>query len=424
MKQNERLPEQREAPPLMAEPRERDPDQATHPLVTIAGLGAIVGLFAWLWIGAGFAYFTIVVGLVVMITLHELGHFLTARWSGMKATQFFLFFGPRIASFHRKGVEYGVRLIPAGAYVRIIGMTNLDPIAPEDEPYAYRNSTYPRKMWVITAGSVMHFIQAIILFTVLAVVVGSPDRSSGWSIDSLAEMENNEAAPAAIAGLEPGDSILRIDDQETATYQDLIDYVSVRPDEMVNVVVEREGETQSFDIVLAGRGEGAERSGFLGVRPEFEVVDRNAVNGVKAFGEVSWLSIKGVAQLPVLLVKSVPLVFEGSEEVSVTSAEASERPVSLVGVVRFGGSNGFDWSSQLALLAFINVFVGWFNLVPLLPFDGGHAAIATYERIRSRNGRRYQADIGKAVPIFYGTLVVLAVMFFSSIWLDIARPIS
>lgn len=424
MLNNERIPEQREAPPLMGEPRERDPDQPAHPLVTLLGLAAIVGLFAWLWVGAGFAYFTIVVGLVVMITLHELGHYLTARWSGMKVTQFFLFFGPRIASFHRKGIEYGIRLVPAGAFVRIVGMTNLDECAPEDEPYAYKNSTYPRKMWVITAGSMMHFIQAIILFTVLAVVVGSPDRTSAWNIESLAELDNGDLAPSAVAGLEPGDSIVRVDDQQTVLYEDLTDYVSERPGENVTVVVDRGGEELTFDVELAERTRQGNQVGFLGIQPEFSVVDRNALNGPKAFVDVSWLSLQGVAQLPVSIVKSVPLLFDGPEEVSVTSSEASERPVSLVGVVRFGGSEGSTWATQLGLLAFINVFVGWFNLIPLLPFDGGHAAIATYERIRSRKGRRYQADVGKAVPIFYGTVLFLAVMFFSTIWLDIVRPIS
>ncbi|MEZ5225985.1 MAG: site-2 protease family protein [Acidimicrobiales bacterium] len=127
-----------------------------------------------MYFAAGPRYFLVVVGLVIMIFLHELGHFMTARWTGMKATQFFLGMGPRIWSFKRGEVEYGVRAIPAGAFVRIIGMNNLDPVPPGDEPRAYKNQAYWKRMVVITAGSMMHFLQAIVLFTLLYSVVGVP----------------------------------------------------------------------------------------------------------------------------------------------------------------------------------------------------------------------------------------------------------
>ncbi len=133
------------------------------------GLGVIAVLLVALYMWSPWA-FVFVIGLLISIFLHELGHFSTARWTGMKATQFFLFMGPKLWSFRRGETEYGIRAYPVGAFVRIIGMNNLDEVAPEDEPRAYRNKSYPRRMLVITAGSIMHILIAIaLIFGVYAV---------------------------------------------------------------------------------------------------------------------------------------------------------------------------------------------------------------------------------------------------------------
>src|SRR4029078_7861062 len=119
-------------------------------------VGLLIAVYVW-----STGAFVFVVGLLISIFLHEVGHFITARWTGMKATQFFLFMGPKIWSFRHGETEDGVRMCPVGAFVRIIGMNSLDEVAPEDEARAYRNKSYPRRMLVITAGSLMHLIIAI-----------------------------------------------------------------------------------------------------------------------------------------------------------------------------------------------------------------------------------------------------------------------
>ena len=126
------------------------------------GIGVIVALLALLawWSVWSFVFVVLLLG---CIFLHELGHFMTARWTGMKATQFFLFMGPKLWSFRRGETEYGIRAYPLGAFVRIIGMNNLDDVDPADEPRAYRSQTYPRRMLVICAGSIMHMLIAIAL---------------------------------------------------------------------------------------------------------------------------------------------------------------------------------------------------------------------------------------------------------------------
>ncbi len=128
----------------------------------IASMAVIAALFVWLgfvniWI------FVFVVGVVISMFLHEMGHYLTAKWTGMKVTQFFLFFGPRLWSFRRGETEYGVRAIPLGAFVRIIGMNRMDDVEPEDEARSYRQATFPRRLLVISAGSIMHMLIAIVL---------------------------------------------------------------------------------------------------------------------------------------------------------------------------------------------------------------------------------------------------------------------
>ncbi len=145
---------------------EMSDDELANGWTGYLAMAAIMGLFVWLafvniWI------FVFVVGVVISIFLHELGHFATAKWTGMKATQFFLFFGPRLWSFRRGETEYGVRAIPLGAFVRIIGMNRMDEVDPADEARTYRQATFPRRLLVISAGSMMHIMIAIVLlFTV------------------------------------------------------------------------------------------------------------------------------------------------------------------------------------------------------------------------------------------------------------------
>lgn len=400
----------------------------TEPKNNPIGLLILIGLMGYLWFAAGFRAFLFVVALIVMIFLHELGHFMTARWTGMKPTEFFIGMGPRIWSFRRGETEYGLRAIPAGAFVRIIGMNNLDPVAPEDEPRAYKNATFPRRMLVITAGSLMHFIQAIIVFTLALSFIGLPDRESAWEIEQLSALNNGEPAPATLAGLEPGDRLISVDGQENLPFQELADYLQPRPNETVALVVQRGDETFETEVVLALNefSDGTER-GFLGVSPSFdERTKEGPLAGVEAFGEVTKTAFTLIPRFigPSGLANLGSLLFQGSEEVAVTSDEANERPISMIGAVRIAGDPDFDWFQPLAMFASINVFVGIVNLLPLLPLDGGHAAIAIYERARSRKGKRYQMDVAKLLPLTYGVVAILAFIFISTVYLDILRPIS
>lgn len=417
--------EVRERPPLvMAEPRDRDPDEAqSNPI----GLLFIVALFGLLW-WAGPRYFFVVVGLMIMIFLHELGHYLTARWTGMKVTQFFLFMGPRIWSFHRGGVEYGIRALPIGAFVRIIGMHNLDPVEdPADVPKAYMNKSYPRKMLVITAGSMMHFIQAILLLVAITSFIGLDDLNR-WSIGQISRLETGET-PAVDAELEPGDVIVAVDGVDSTNWIEMRDYIRERPGEEVSLsVLSPDGTTDTRTTTLAviEDVESGDEIGFLGVAPSFERTRESPVMAVEMFGETFWGALSSI---PVLLSPSTfgdlaTLLFEGSAEVDRTSEEA-QRPISVVGAVRIAGEPDVDIVWPLSMLAILNIFIGLINLLPLLPLDGGHAAIATYERLRSRPGREpYHIDVAKLLPLTYAVVFILGFIMLSTVYLDIVRPIS
>ncbi|MEM8925042.1 MAG: RIP metalloprotease [Actinomycetota bacterium] len=416
------MDEDKKAPWALVEPEDVAPgEERTNPF----GLVMIIGLFALLWFWAGPRYFLVVLGLMIMIFLHELGHFVTARWTGMKATQFFLFMGPRIWSFRRGETEYGLRSLPLGAFVKIVGMNNLDPTPPEDEHRAYRNKSYPRKMLVITAGSMMHFIQALILFIVLSSVIGSPDYDR-WTISAISRLETGET-PSVEAGLVPGETILSVDGTSSTNFRDLQEYLRDRPGEEVALEVQGLDDsvrTVSTELATVPLSNGDE-IGFLGITPATERARTSPVEGMENFGIAFWESLKAIPRLlsPTTYLNLVGLMFQGQEEVSLTSEEAQNRPVSMVGAVRLAGSASFDWAFPVSMLAFINIFVGIFNLVPLLPLDGGHAAIATYERIRSRDGKPYHMDVAKLLPLTYVVIAMLGFLMLTTIWLDIFRPI-
>src|SRR5438477_4664964 len=143
-------------------------------LVRLAFFVAIVLVLA---IVTGFSPFLgVIFALIAIVMLHEFGHFVTAKWAGMKVSEYFFGFGPRLWSIKKGETEYGIKAIPVGGYVRIIGMNNLENVDPADEPRTYRQKSYPRRLSVAFAGSFMHFLLAFVLLMILWTSVGVPDQ--------------------------------------------------------------------------------------------------------------------------------------------------------------------------------------------------------------------------------------------------------
>jgi membrane-associated protease RseP (regulator of RpoE activity) len=387
----------------------------------VVGLGIIVallGLLAWWSVWA----FIFVVLLLVCIFLHEVGHFVTARWTGMKATQFFLFMGPKLWSFRRGETEYGVRAYPLGAFVRIIGMNNLDDVDPADEPRAYRNKSYPRRMLVICAGSLMHMIVAIALLFGVYATKGSLETTGRVAISEVVV-----GAPANEGGVEPGDVILSFDGQTATAPDQFVAMVqSKQPGQMVEVVVERDGVPLTLSVELGTNPNEGEDLGktYFGTRSGEEndwqgmSIATAARRSMTDLGSAAWQSVGGVVKVlnPVNIISHL----------SGTNTDQSTQPTTVVGISRFselvGGETGIG--GILLMLASVNIFIGLFNLFPMLPFDGGHAAIATYERLRSRRGHApYRADVAKMIPVALAMMGFLVFLMVSGLYLDIFKPI-
>ena len=378
----------------------------------------MLGLLVWLAIQNPWS-FVFVVGLLVSVFLHEVGHFSTARLTGMKSTQFFMGFGPRVWSTTRGEVEYGVRALPLGAFVRIIGMNNVDDVPAEDEPRAYRSKSYPRRLLVITAGSLMHMVIAFVLFFGLFVTSGREQNTGIATIRGL----DASASPAYNAGLREGDVLVSLGGTAVSDYDSVSSTVQTFAiGDSVAVVYERDDVSKTADVVLAEHPTESGRA-YLGVyaddwgRVQLSLF-ASVTTAIGDIGRTIVDSVKGVAVAlnPMNSIRHLT----NSEDATIES-----RPTTVVGISQVGGSIGESdgLKGVLALLASVNVFVGVFNMFPLLPFDGGHAAIATYERIRSRNGRRYQADINKMVPVATAVVGLLALLRFTGLYLDLTQPL-
>ncbi|MFV1989289.1 MAG: RIP metalloprotease, partial [Acidimicrobiales bacterium] len=226
------------------------------------GLALLVGALAVLGWFSPWAL-VMVLAIVFIIFLHELAHYVTARRSGMKVTEFFIGFGPVIWSFRRGETRYGVKAIWAGAYVRIIGMNNLDDVEPEDEDRTYRSKSTGARVMVASAGSLMHFTLALLLFFVLFVGYGIPTNETDEASWLVAEVTQDSAADGA--GLVGGDKVVAIDGVAIRNWDDLVTEIQSQPNTTVLLTVERDGETFTA-VTTIGEREG---SGFLGVRPSF-----------------------------------------------------------------------------------------------------------------------------------------------------------
>ena len=360
-----------------------------------------------------------------ILFMHELGHFAAARAVGMKVTDFFLGFGPRLWGFRRGETAYGLRVLPLGAYVRIIGMSSADPVDPGDEGRAYRAKSYPRRVLVVSAGSLMHIAMAFAAFLAMHAWVGAP--SVQWQVEEVIERRDQLVLPAASAGIVPGDRIVAVDGGPTADWNEFVAQVQARPGQQVELEIERGGELLTARTTLAADPETGR--GLLGVRAR-QSVHHETVGPLpavgRAVGDVGGTvvdSVQGIWSLFANIGRVADHIVSPPGDPS-ANAELSTRPLSVVGVVHLASDASLGWPERFLLFAVVNVFLGVFNMVPLPPFDGGHLAVATYERWRERSGReRYLANPRALAPLVAAVVALLTMLAVGLLYLDIANPI-
>jgi membrane-associated protease RseP (regulator of RpoE activity) len=422
--------------PSRIEDAPRPPGSSRWALARLAGTLAAIGALGAL--AHVEETVLLVLAFFACIVAHELGHYLTAKWAGIKVTEFFVGFGPRLWSIRRGETEYGVKALPLGGYCRIVGMHNLDQVEAADEPRTYRQARLWRRLSVATAGSAMHFLIAVCLLFAMFFWTGDngnyltdlPATAPIVAIDALTTGQS----PAAEAGFNVGDRIVAIDGRTFASYDVMRSYIESRPGRRLDVTVRRQGHLVELhpvpvnlaDVRVAGPDGSAlattKPTGFLGIEVSGTIHSSLGASISEAGGawvHVASLTLDAFGRL---------LTFHGISAYvhNLTSQKAADNPdnqvrfESPVGVVRlFHQAGQVGISTELWLLAVINISLGLFNLIPLLPLDGGHVSIALYEGVRSRRRRRYHADVAKLLPLLYAALVVIAFLGLSSLFLDL-----
>ncbi len=390
-----------------------------------------------------------VVALLVSVMLHEAGHFLTARRYGMKATQFFVGFGPTLWSRRRGETEYGVKAIPAGGFVKIVGMTPLEEIDPEDQPRAFYTQSAGKKAIVLAAGSTVHFILAIALVLLSALAIGKAvERSPGLA--SIApcvpvSTEQDCAAPGALpsparqAGLQPGDVVTAVDGVPVDGLRAFVDRVRSSPDRPVAVTVERDGQLQQLTLTPVGVQRPSlddptrtEEVGAIGVQLQLRQATER-LGPVEAVGhsvETMGLIVEGIATTFTEKLGTISKVYGPDRD--------PEGFIGVVGASRISGEVlasdetwGFKILGFLGLIAGLNFFVGVFNLLPLLPLDGGHLAVLGFETARDKvrrllgyRGEVQRVDFTKLLPLTYAVVLLFAGFTLFLLGADIVNPIT
>ncbi|QHO91265.1 zinc metalloprotease [Actinomyces sp. 432] len=425
----------------------------------------------------------LIIGIGLSVALHELGHMLPAKHFGVKVPEYFIGFGPRLWSTRRGETEYGIKAIWLGGYVRLLGMLpparpghpdkpgsmvaearaeSLAELGPDEQDRAFYRLSTPRKLLVMAGGILTNLALGIICLTLALGVIGQPALTS--TLTSVAECVSSDidagaactdadpASPAAAAGLRAGDTIVSWDGETTSTWADVQTAIGAAGTEPAVVVVKRDGEELTLTVtavevprtvynadgVPATDAEGEvvkQLRPYVGIGPALGTVRTPPGEIPQVVGSAVGLTLKAIATLPAGLYHAVAAGL-GLEE------RNAEGLVSLVGVGRIAGEvssagtgtdAGLPFSMRLfymlSLLGSLNLALFAFNLVPLLPLDGGHVAGACWEGLRRLWARARgnpdpgYADTARMLPVGQVVFYLLIVMAVVLIWVDIVAPI-
>jgi membrane-associated protease RseP (regulator of RpoE activity) len=382
-----------------------------------------------------------VLALLISVVLHEAGHMWTARWSGGKVTEFFVGFGTKLWSFRRGETEYGLKAIPAGGYVKIVGMTDLDEVEPGDEDRALRNKPARKRLLTLAAGSLTHFLIALVLFFAVAAFFGirNNDTTTIGQISCATKSVSagcvaGDPTPAKNAGLQVGDVVTSVDGTKVTTYDALVNALhALKAGQPATLTYTRGGVSHATTVTpQIGQTYNTDNKvvtvPMVGIAGTIVVQRSNPIAAIgysgSQFGQSVTGTFQGLGQIP----GEIPQLFRSTVDHTARSANG---PVGVVGMAQVSGQLFGDggFSYVLLLVASINVFIGIFNLLPILPLDGGHIAILLYEEARKRVYRLLRrpepgrVDINKMIPVAYAFLIFFVGLTVLLVAADITNPI-
>lgn len=398
-----------------------------------------------------FGVLLFVVLLLGSVAIHEFGHLLTAKFFGMKATEYFVGFGPKLWSFRRGETEYGLKAIPAGGYCKIVGMTDLEELDEADKDRAFYRYPTQQKLVVLGAGVVLHIILGFLLFVIAFMGIGTytPTTTVKSVSDCIpaatattAECGPTDApSPAKAAGLQVGDTIFAVGPdrvRDWATASRLIREAGEGP---LAITVQRDGKlvVLSADLVVRDRPdldnpEQVVAVGVLGVGPAFNSSHDGPIAASERSVGLMWDVVEASGRLVANFPEKVGELFGalGGEE------RDKEGLAGVVGAARVSGEflslDNATPTERLSLVLLnvggLNIFLALFNALPLLPLDGGHMAVTSYEALKRRLFRLFgkpdpgRVDLTKLLPVTYVFVVVLIALTVLLLAADIVNPIS
>jgi membrane-associated protease RseP (regulator of RpoE activity) len=369
-----------------------------------------------------------VVALLFSVMVHEFGHYITARKYGMWVSEFFVGFGKRIWSVQRGETEFGVKAIPAGGYCKIEGMAPNDEMPEGEEGRAFYKASSGKKLIVLGAGSFLHFVLGFVLLFTLFAGIGT-----NQVLPVISEVVPNSAAQAA--GIAPGDEIVSINGKKVSQW--FKDVEVIRQSQGADITLEINRDGQKLTVVTNARLtdiDGTKRY-VLGIINDVGLKRSGLLLSVKNSAIVTkdflTESVKSLAKLP----EKIPALWGATVRGEERDANGL---VGVVGVARVSGeavgSDKLTPMERLAtfvlIVASLNIFVGIFNLLPILPLDGGHMAVAIADEIRAfiarLRGRPRPAaiDVTVLTPITMVVFVVLATLTLLLLVADVINPVT
>jgi len=390
----------------------------------------------------GWAIF--IFALLFSVMLHETGHFVMAKRFGMKATRYFVGFGPTIWSIRFGETEYGIKALPLGGFVKIIGMHSLDDVDPEDEPRSFRRAPAWQRIVVLSAGSFTHFVLAFVLIGGLALSIGTENDNTTQLgtvtpcvASSVKDLDNgichagDPKSPAELAGLRVGDTITSINGKPVNTWAAFEAIRQLPVGSVATITVLRAGKTVTLHAKLAhvpGRS-----GSYLGVSTTVVFQTASPIGAITYAGSAFWQVLDGSADAVAALPGALPELFNKAKRAD----SAGGQVTSVYGAAEATGQAvaadvGWQYkvSFVLLLIASLNIFVGVFNMFPLLPLDGGHVAIVIWERFRAWLARLRGrpdpglVDISKVLPVCFSIFMLVMVFGLLLIAADIVNPLN